>query len=561
MRRMTAGFVLFLLTLSSAPSLLGAASGPAVPDDVRQHVRELVDGGYAVGMVIGVIDPNGTSFFCHGKLSAKGDRKVDPDAIFEIGSITKVFTSLLLADLAEHKLVGLDDPVEKYLPPTVKVPARGDKKITLRHLASHTSGLPRMPSNFEPKDPNNPYADYDAARLYAFLSGCKLERDIGSRYEYSNLGAGLLGHTLSRAAGEPYEQLIVNRICRPLGMNDTAITLSDDLRKRLAQGHGPDGKPAQNWDLNVVQGAGGLRSSARDMLKFLAAAIGLCQTPLKQVMELTCRERHPTGNEGQFVALGWHINTKHDTEIIWHNGGTGGYRSFCGFVPGRKFGVVVLSNTGGDGGQTDPIALHVLEPKYPLPPIKKPQAVDAGTLEQYVGYYELAPGAVFSVRRRADQLLVRLTGQDEYPVYAKSKNQFFYKVVEAQLTFTRDDRGKVNGLVLFQSGIHQPARRLGPEYKPPEPKREVPVDAKVLQAYVGKYKNFMGHVFDVTAPDGKLMVQVTGQPRLQVFPESDTEFFYKEIDARITFVKEKNGSVSRLILHQGNMNITAKRIE
>jgi len=550
-----------VVALPASPALC-ATSGPVVPDDVRRHIRQLVDGGWAVGMAVGVIDPSGLSFFCCGKRSANGDEKVDPDTIFEIGSVTKVFTSLLLSDLVERKVVGFDDPVEKYMPEGVKVPSRGDKKITLRHLATHTSGLPRMPSNFESKDPENPYADYTPERLYAFLNGCQLERGIGSKYEYSNVGAGLLGHALSRAAGKSYEDLIVTRICRPLCMPDTTITLSDDLRKRLATGHNGGGSAVKNWDLNVLQGAGAIRSSVRDMLKFVAANMGLTETALRPAMRLQLQEpRRPTDSPNQFVLLGWHVNTKHGTDIIWHNGGTGGYRSFCGFVPSRTFGVVVLSNVGSDGSQTDPIALHILEPKFPLPDIKEVRTVDASILDSYVGYYELLPGLVFSVRREGNGLFVRLTGQPECPVYAKSDNVFFYKVVEAELTFVKDDQGKVTGLVLFQNGIRQPARKLGPDYKPPAPKREVPIDAKILKTYVGKYKNFVGEVFDVTVEDGKLMIRLTDQPRVQVYPESETTFFYKEVDAQIEFIKEKDGSVNRLILHQGTLNIAAKRIE
>src|ERR1700728_3129984 len=168
----------------------------------------------------------------------KGDtRTLDGDTLFEIGSITKVFTALLAADMAQRDELRLDDPIAKYLPTNVKVPERHGRQITLIDLATHTSGLPRMPENFHPKDPNNPYADYSVDALYSFLSSYELRRDIGAKYVYSNLGFGLLGLGLAQRAGTDYEQLVVTRICNPLGMESTRITLSQPLRQRFAAGH------------------------------------------------------------------------------------------------------------------------------------------------------------------------------------------------------------------------------------------------------------------------------------------------------------------------------------
>jgi Beta-lactamase class C and other penicillin binding proteins len=167
-------------------------------------------------------------------------RPVDGDTIFEIGSATKVFTSLLLADAVKRGEVALTDPVAKYLPAEVKVPERAGRKITLVDLATHTSGLPSVPSNLAPKNPANPYAGYTVQQLYDFLSTYQLSRDIGAQYDYSNLGVGLLDNALSRRAGVDYETLVQTRITRPLGMKSTSIALSEEQKRRLASGHGGD---------------------------------------------------------------------------------------------------------------------------------------------------------------------------------------------------------------------------------------------------------------------------------------------------------------------------------
>ena len=162
--------------------------------------------------------------------------------MFEIGSITKVFTAAILADMVARGQVRLDDPVAQLLPATVKVPSRNGRRITLLDLATQSSGLPRLPTNFAPKDSANPYADYGDQQLYDFLSGYELPRDPGATYEYSNLGMGLLGHALARKAGMSYEQLVSRRVLAPLGMKETAITLSPALRPRLVPGHGDTGQ-------------------------------------------------------------------------------------------------------------------------------------------------------------------------------------------------------------------------------------------------------------------------------------------------------------------------------
>jgi CubicO group peptidase (beta-lactamase class C family) len=296
-----------------------------------------------VGIVVGVIEPGGRRIVAHGSMARGDARPVDGDTLFEIASVTKVFTTLLLADMVRRGEVALDDPVAKHLPPDVKVPERG-RAITLEHLATHTSGLPRLPTNFAPRDPTNPYVDYSVDRLYAFLSGYTLPRDVGAQYEYSNLGMGLLGHVLARSAGTDYERLVVSRIARPLSMDVTRVTLAPALRARLATGHNAMLDPVPNWDDTTLAGAGSLYSSANDLLTFVAAHLA-DETPLTPAIAATLGVRKSTGVDNLAVALGWHVTSRDGAEFVWHNGGTGGYASFIGFSPQTGTGVVVLSNS------------------------------------------------------------------------------------------------------------------------------------------------------------------------------------------------------------------------
>jgi CubicO group peptidase (beta-lactamase class C family) len=201
--------------------MLSSAAGRAqTPSDERilQILAERVSReDLGIGMVVGIVDANGRRIIAYGSLAKSDSRRVDGDTVFDIGSVTKEFTSLLLTDMARRGEVRLTDPVSKYLPKGVRVPERNGRKITLADLSTHSSGLPRMPSNFNPKDNANPYVAYTVEQLYEFLSTYELTRDIGSQYEYSNLGAGLLGHVLALRAGKSYEELVLSRITGPWG--------------------------------------------------------------------------------------------------------------------------------------------------------------------------------------------------------------------------------------------------------------------------------------------------------------------------------------------------------
>lgn len=560
--------------LSSAVGIMlvahgAAAQSPAtspVPPDaaIRKILVERIDTFHqGVGIVVGIVDAQGRRIVAYGSLDKGDARPLNGDTIFEIGSATKVFTSLLLADMVQRGEVALSDPVAKFLPAEVKVPERGGRKITLVDLSTHTSGLPRMPSNFSPKDPANPYADYTVEQLYQFLSSYQLTRDIGSQFEYSNLGGGLLGLALARRAGMDYEALLRARITGPLGMKSTGITLTPETKARLAVGHNAELKPVSNWDIPTLAGAGALRSSASDLLTFLAANLGYVKSPLAPAMASMLAVRRPTGAPGiDEIGLGWLITKSSGSEIVWHNGGTGGYRSFVGFDPKAKAGVVVLSNTFTAAG-VDDIGMHLLNAKAPLlPPPRehKEIALDPKLFDRYVGRYQLAPNFILTVTREGDKLMTQATGQPKVQVFPESERDFFLKVVDAQITFETDSAGRATGLVLHQNGRNIPAKRLEGEAPPPKEHKEVALDPKIFDGYVGQYQLAPNFILTITREGDKLFAQATGQPKAQIFPESEREFFYKVVDAQITFETDNTGRAISLTLHQNGQDIPAKRI-
>ena len=366
-------FGFLFLSLTSAAYAIQEIN---ISDEVKKSVEKRIENGESVGMVIGFIDARGKrEYYTNGTTRLGGDIPVNEFSIYEIGSISKVFTCITFADMVLNNELKLDDLAEKYLPESVKMPSRNKIKISLEHLATHTSALARMPTNFHPADPGNPYADYTVEDMYEFISSYTLSRDIGEKYEYSNLGMGLLGHILSLKAETEYEQLIFKRICDVLGMKSTVITFTPKLKERLAIGHNSKGE-VPNWDIPTLAGAGAVRSTAEDMLTFLAANMGGKKSKLSAAMDMTHLER-VSASKTTKIGLGWHIRENEKTRIIWHNGGTGGYRTFCGFIKDKKIGVVVLSNMNIGA---DDIGFHILDSSYKLKEIKEILVLPQGSL-------------------------------------------------------------------------------------------------------------------------------------------------------------------------------------
>ncbi|MGQ8338008.1 serine hydrolase domain-containing protein [Sunxiuqinia sp. A32] len=354
-------FLATVLAITIGFNINCEAQEPSIPAEVRENINSRVDNGMNTGIVVGIITSNGVNFYSYGVKSLKSKVTVDENTIFEIGSISKTFTGILLADMAVKGELKLDDPIQTLLPAGISAPTRNGESIKLFNLANHTSSLPRLPTNMNPANPANPYADYSEKQLYDFLNNYELPRDIGSEYEYSNYAVGLLGHLLAAKHQLTYEELMVKTICTPLGLTNTRISLTPSMKKNLAMGHS-GGIEVENWDIPSLAGAGAIRSTAADMLKYLAANMGIEKSSLFPAMQLAHKNSRVEGNF-PIVGLGWHTMVFDDSAIIWHNGGTGGYRTFAGFVKDGDKGVVVLSNSNTS---VDDIGIHILHEASPL---------------------------------------------------------------------------------------------------------------------------------------------------------------------------------------------------
>ncbi|MFZ0547272.1 MAG: serine hydrolase [Candidatus Promineifilaceae bacterium] len=433
-------------------------------DAIQEMLQAYVDKYQkGVGLIVGLISPAGTEFISYGRLHVNRPDPVRPDTLFEIGSVSKIFTALLLADMAAQGEVALDDPIGRFLPPTVKTPTYQGQPITLFHLATHTSGLPRNDNDHTSADGSNPYSDYTVEQLYQFLSTYDLPHSPGSAAAYSNLGFGLLGHILGLKAGLSYDQLVRQRIGQPLHMPDTMTTLSAEQAGRLAQPHNVVREPVSYWTMPTLAGAGALRSTAADLLQFVGGSLGLVDSSLTPVMQQMVQTHYLTGEpNNKKRPLGWGIETKYSPHVIVADGGTGGSRAFIGFVPEKQIGVVVLCNVATDDNYF--IGLNLLEPRFELPQWQLPRqemTLTAEQLEPYLGRYaEQDSDDVYEVTREGNQLFVQILGEGRYPVFAGTPSEFFYKIADAQHVFLRDHDGRVTHMLTHQFGKDRLARRV-----------------------------------------------------------------------------------------------------
>ena len=480
--------ILALLTfLWHTPAAL--AQYELTDSEIESILRIRVQSGKGVGMVAGIVDERGPRVIAFGQPNKQSTEKLDGDSVFEIGSISKVFTTTLLADMVEQGEVRLYDPVSKFLPMSVYVPVRNGKEITLKDVATHSSGLPRMPGNFAPnsvmakhlllcpicstdKLAAELFERYSVEDMYEELSSYRLKRDIGSEYEYSNWGMAILGHVLALRAGTDYETLMKTRIAQPLSMNRTAVALTPEMREHLANAHNKDGKPTANWELLRFAGAGGIRSTANDLTKFMQANLGLIPSALSAAIgrahqpAYQCCGEHPRVQMG----LGWFLEPQFNGMISLHNGSTAGYDAIMLLDREKRRGVVVLANSNIVIAD---IAYHLLDSRqYPItddPKRRKAIPADPKVLESLAGDYRLRTEKLLSITNEGDKLFAAFDGKKKVQIFPEAPNRFFWRIPDAKdffktenvrATFVADEKGQVTHLVLHQESQHLPAAKI-----------------------------------------------------------------------------------------------------
>ncbi len=552
--------LIILLTLLFATDV-PAAEDPISPN-VRENIRLRVVYQHFPSIAIGVIAAEGTTYATWGEVSS--GVQADELSVYEIGSISKVFTGILLADQVIKGTLKLDTPVQSLLPTGVSAPLFDGHDIQLFHLSTHSSGLPRMPDNFNPANPANPYVDYSEQLLFEFLTHHKMRRAPGSDFEYSNYAVGLLGHLLAQKSGSSYPQLVQETIAKPLAMKMTAVTLTPEMRKHLAPPTS-NGVVVSLWDLTTLAGAGGIRSNVQDMCVFIKANMGMVETDLRAAMDLSHQQHYQAPN-GTRIGLGWHIKTG-DPDIIWHNGGTGGYRTFAGFTADHSKGVVVLTNSTRNSND---IGFHLLDatnelaiPKKSLLSIMAPVLESDGIKAAQDLFYKLRVESADSLEfRETDfnnlgyEYLANGDLEKAIAIFALNVEAFpegfntYDSLAEAYMVNGQNELAiaNYNKSLALNPGNDNARAKLAELGQATEAEHQVA--AATLKDYQGTYQLTPQFSIYVTVEGNQLFAQATGQQRFQVFPESDNLFYYKVVEAKLEFHRDQTGSVNAMTLHQ-----------
>ncbi len=551
---------------SSAQSQGSAATESASQSRLDSIVRERVEvSKKSVGMVAFNADENGLIISTHGAQGiGKGAAAISADTLFEVGSVTKTFTALLLADMVLKGEVALTDPAEKFLPDGVRLRDKAGAQITLTDLATHRSGSPRLPDGYTPPDPADPYAAYTERDLLGYLRarsadgrGSAASAARNEAYAYSNLGYTVLGYVLSRAGGKPFRELMQSRVLTPLALRSTYFVVPESETARFSDGHDAEGKTVAHWNFGIADAAGALRMSVRDFARYGQAASGLIATPLAPAFKLAM-QFHAVTDDKNNIGLAWHpARIQSATRAVWtHDGATYGFSSSLWVDPESKKASGAIGNAFAP--VTD-IARHLLDPLQPLLNFTQTQAVAqavaATTVAQYAGIYTLAPGVDLTIRAQGSELFAQATGQSEFEIFAKSETQFFARVTPLEIYFFEIESGKAQRLEVLQGGRTTVARRTGATLEIAMPK------AEVIEQYLGTYR--LAPNFDVTVRgrSGKLFAQATGQGEIELFAKSETVFFARVASLEIEFLDVKASKTMRFILTQGGVKQNAVRVE
>lgn len=549
------------LAVFAAAFALAGAAGNVAAKNQEQKFDEYLTAAAQVEHFSGaaLVAKDGKIVFAKGYGLADASSAIlnAADTRFLIGSLTKQFTAVAILQLAEKKLLKVDDPIGKYLPDYPKPAA---DKITLQHLLTHTAGIPNytdLPQYLSirtlavrPQD------------IVAMFKDLPLQFEPGSQWRYSNSGYFLLGLIIEKVSGETYQEYLIRHILEPLAMTNTgyphgAMVVSSGRATGYTTDSSGATVPAVMPNSSVPFAAGALYATVEDMVKWdegLRSGAIISQTSHAQ-MFTPFKEKY---------GFAWIIDTLYGRQMATHDGAIDGFTSGIVRFLDEPFCVVVFSNNDAFPAGRAAFALTAIacEKPYDLPVQKTPVAIDAQKLDDYVGVYEIDTGLYRIVFRAGDSLFAQRSGSGRRHLFFEGKDKFYYDFNNAvTLTFIRDAGGKVAAQVIHQDGRDERARRVEGEKadKLLAAQAVAAIDPGIYDTYVGEYELAPGFVLTVKRRGDQIFTQATGQQEVEIFPHSQTEFFLKVTDAQISFIKDKSGAVTGLVLHQGGRDLPARK--
>jgi CubicO group peptidase (beta-lactamase class C family) len=533
----------------------GAATSESGPDIQRmeQVIQSFVSNQHFMGSVLVARGNEVLLDKGYGFANLEWEVPNSPSAKFRLGSITKQFTAASILLLEERGKLSTGDAVNKYMPDG---PAAWGK-ITIHNVLTHTSGIPSF-TGFPDYASLEPFTTTPEQLVKRFRDK-PLDFQPGEKLSYSNSGYVLLGYLIEKISGESYQKFVQENIFTPLGMKNSGYDSNSEVLPHRAAGYSPGPNGPQNAgyiDMTVPFSAGGLYSTTGDLWRWEQGLFG------GRVLRPASLQKMTTPFKDDY-ACGLMVHTVNGRQVIEHGGGIEGFNTQLAYYPEDKLTVVVLSNMNGPATPDLAAKLGALAhgEKVVLLSERKEVTIDPKVLDGYVGNYELAPKFILTVTREGDQLITQATGQGKIPIFAESEREFFAKLVDAQITFVTDAQGRASELILHQGGRDMHAKRIEGAVPLPKEHKEVKVDPKIFDGYLGQYQLAPNFILTITREGDGLFAQATGQPQVQIFPESEREFFYKVVDAQITFYTDSSGRATSLTLHQNGRDMPAPRLQ
>lgn len=482
---------------------------------------------------------------------------VTPETKFRIGSISKQFTAAAILKLQEEGLLSVKDPLSKFIPDYPK----GDE-VTIHHLLTHTSGIHSYTSKQDFMDTVT--VEIKPEDLVNSFKNDPFDFNPGEKWLYNNSGYFLLGYIVEKVSGLSLGDYLRKTFFDPLGMRDTGGHQWSLILKHEANGYSYEGgkfQKALNWDMSRAGGAGALYSTVGDLYRWNEAVFNgrvLSQPSLEAAFTPVKLNDGSAGGGG--YGYGWAISEQRGFKEIQHGGGLNGFSTFLARYPEQSFTVAVLTNCASPPPGLNPVAaaqeiaeIYLWEQMKPRESFVKDTTVKPSVYDAYVGRYDYG-SAVLTVTKEGDRLFAQLTGQPKFEIFPRSETEFFWKVVDAQITFVKGGAGEVTHAIHRQGGV---------EFKAPKLKEEkiANVDPAIYDAYTGRYDFKQIGTLTVTKEEGRLFIQMTGQPKAEIFPSSETEFFLKVVNAQLTFIKDDRDTVIKVRLNQGGITIEAPKIK
>jgi D-alanyl-D-alanine carboxypeptidase len=547
-----------LITLLATPAL-ARAQGTSPAPDAAAEIDAILAKSFAAdrpGAAV-VVVKDGQTVYRKGVGLANLELGVPirPEMVFEIGSVTKQFTSTAILMLAEQGKLSLDDDVRKHLPDFPDKQAT----ITIEHLLTHTSGIPSYTGS--PKWLPLWRKDMTPAEIIALTKDEPLEFAPGSRYAYNNTGYVMLGAIIEKLSGMTYADYVRKNIFEPLGMTHSYYGSATALIPNRASGYSRRGDQFVNAEyLSMTQpyAAGSLMSTVDD-LALWNAAVSSGKLLSKASWDRAFTPYKLASGTTTGYGYGWQIGVYEGHRVIRHSGGIFGYVSEVARLPEDGVFVAMLTNSDAPPVDTGYVVTKIAAAVLGKP-VRDPVAmkVDAATLDAYVGVYKIDERTERVVTRDGETLRMQRSGRPPREIVASSKTEFFLPDTLVRMRFETDSSGRATRMIVKQAdGSEEVAARVD---KPvPAPLVEVAVSPEILASYAGEYELSPTFSITVTAEGGKLFGQATGQPKFELFARSETEFFLKVVDARITFVKGASGKVESLVLHQNGRDVPGRR--